>query len=66
MSATTVETYKDELEGYDVSKGTIRFQPEKPLPSPRAKAEKARGFGGERATSVMRNRVTLLHVTEAL
>lgn len=32
MSATTVETYKDELEGYDTSKGTIRFQPEKPLP----------------------------------
>jgi uncharacterized protein YdhG (YjbR/CyaY superfamily) len=32
MSATTVEAYKDELAGYDTSKGTIRFQPEKPLP----------------------------------
>jgi uncharacterized protein YdhG (YjbR/CyaY superfamily) len=32
MSATTVETFQEELERYDTSKGTIRFQPEKPLP----------------------------------
>lgn len=32
MSASTVEDYKDELEGYDTSKGTIRFQADKPLP----------------------------------
>jgi uncharacterized protein YdhG (YjbR/CyaY superfamily) len=33
MSATTVEAHKHELKGYDTSKGTIRFQPDKPLPA---------------------------------
>jgi uncharacterized protein YdhG (YjbR/CyaY superfamily) len=33
MSGTTLEAHKDLLEGYDTSKGTIRFQPEKPLPA---------------------------------
>jgi len=33
MSATTVEAYKEELEGYDTSKGTIRFQADDPLPA---------------------------------
>jgi uncharacterized protein YdhG (YjbR/CyaY superfamily) len=33
MSSSTVAAHKDELEGYDVSKGTIRFQPENPLPA---------------------------------
>ena len=28
-----VEDYKDELKAYDLSKGTIRFQPSKPLPA---------------------------------
>ena len=28
-----VNEFKDELEAYDTSKGTIRFQPERPLPS---------------------------------
>ena len=32
MSSSTVESYKDELKGYDTSKGTIRFTPDKPLP----------------------------------
>ena len=32
MSSTTVEEHKDELKGYDTSKGTIRFQADKPLP----------------------------------
>ena len=32
MSATTVAAHKDELEGYDTSKGTIRFPADKPLP----------------------------------
>jgi len=32
MSASTVEAHKDELREYDTSKGTIRFQPDKPLP----------------------------------
>jgi uncharacterized protein YdhG (YjbR/CyaY superfamily) len=33
MSASTVEAHKDELKDYDTSKGTIRFQAEKPLPA---------------------------------
>jgi uncharacterized protein YdhG (YjbR/CyaY superfamily) len=32
MSSTTVEAHKNELKNYDTSKGTIRFQPEEPLP----------------------------------
>jgi uncharacterized protein YdhG (YjbR/CyaY superfamily) len=32
MSSTTVEAHQDELQGYDTSKGTIRFQADKPLP----------------------------------
>jgi uncharacterized protein YdhG (YjbR/CyaY superfamily) len=33
MSSSTVEAYKDELKDYDTSKGTIRFQPDNPLPA---------------------------------
>ncbi len=33
MSGTTVAAHKDELAQYDTSKGTIRFQPDKPLPA---------------------------------
>ena len=33
MSATTVAAHAKELEGYDTSKGTIRFSPESPLPA---------------------------------
>ena len=33
MSATTVDAYKEELEGYDTSKGTIRFRADDPLPA---------------------------------
>jgi uncharacterized protein YdhG (YjbR/CyaY superfamily) len=33
MSSSTVEAHKDELEGYDTSKGTIRFPADKPLPA---------------------------------
>ena len=33
MSGTTVAAHKDELARYDTSKGTIRFQPDKPLPA---------------------------------
>lgn len=33
MSSSTVETHKDELKGYDTSKGTIRFQADDPLPA---------------------------------
>lgn len=33
MSGSTVADHKKELEGYDTSKGTIRFPPNKPLPS---------------------------------
>lgn len=33
MSSKTVGAYKKELKDYYTSKGTIRFQPEKPLPA---------------------------------
>jgi uncharacterized protein YdhG (YjbR/CyaY superfamily) len=33
MSGSTVADHKDELKDYDTSKGTIRFQPDKPLPA---------------------------------
>jgi uncharacterized protein YdhG (YjbR/CyaY superfamily) len=33
MSSSTVEAHNDELEGYDTSKGTIRFQAANPLPA---------------------------------
>jgi uncharacterized protein YdhG (YjbR/CyaY superfamily) len=32
MSGSTIETLKDELKDYKTSKGTIRFQADKPLP----------------------------------
>ncbi|MFN8177799.1 MAG: DUF1801 domain-containing protein [bacterium] len=32
MSSSMVKTHEADLEGYDTSKGTIRFQPDKPLP----------------------------------
>ncbi len=33
MSGTTAAAHRDELKNYDTSKGTIRFQPDKPLPA---------------------------------
>jgi uncharacterized protein YdhG (YjbR/CyaY superfamily) len=33
MSATTIAAHKGLLEGYDTSKGTIRFSPDEPLPA---------------------------------
>src|SRR5258708_5849585 len=33
MSATTVESHKDDLRDYQTSKGTIRFDADKPLPA---------------------------------
>ncbi len=33
MSSHIVKEFKDELKNYDTSKGTIRFQPDKPLPA---------------------------------
>jgi len=33
MSGSTVAAYKDELAGYETSKGTIRFRPDEPLPA---------------------------------
>jgi uncharacterized protein YdhG (YjbR/CyaY superfamily) len=32
MSSSTVAAHQDELTGYDTSKGTVRYQPDKPLP----------------------------------
>lgn len=33
MSGTLLDSFRDEVEKYDTSKGAIRFQPEKPLPA---------------------------------
>ncbi len=33
MSSTTVAAHQDQLKDYDTSKGTIRFQADKPLPA---------------------------------
>jgi uncharacterized protein YdhG (YjbR/CyaY superfamily) len=33
FNSTTVAAHKEDLKGFDTSKGTIRFQPEKPLPA---------------------------------
>ena len=33
MSSSTVEAHRDELKDYDTSKGTIRFQADRPLPA---------------------------------
>jgi uncharacterized protein YdhG (YjbR/CyaY superfamily) len=33
MSSSTVETHRAELEGYETSRGTIRFRPDHPLPA---------------------------------
>ena len=33
MSGSTVAAHEEDLEGYDTSKGTIRFSPDKPLPA---------------------------------
>jgi uncharacterized protein YdhG (YjbR/CyaY superfamily) len=33
MSATLLDGYRDEIAGYETGKGTIRFQPDKPLPA---------------------------------
>ena len=33
MSSSTVAAHRDELEGYDTSKGTIRFAADDPLPA---------------------------------
>jgi uncharacterized protein YdhG (YjbR/CyaY superfamily) len=33
MSSRTVKTFRAQLKGFETSKGTIRFTPDKPLPS---------------------------------
>ena len=33
MSSSTVKAHRHDLKEYDTSKGTIRFQPDKPLPA---------------------------------
>jgi uncharacterized protein YdhG (YjbR/CyaY superfamily) len=55
MSATMVAAYEGELKAYDTSKGTIRFQPRKPLPATLVRklvkarvAENASRGGGKR------------------
>lgn len=34
MSSTIVADYEGELKDFDTSKGTVRFQPDQPLPAP--------------------------------
>lgn len=34
FSDTTLDAFADELEAFDVSKGTVRFQPNRPLSAP--------------------------------
>lgn len=33
FSDTTLDAFVDELTGYDLSKGTVRFQPDRPVPA---------------------------------
>jgi uncharacterized protein YdhG (YjbR/CyaY superfamily) len=33
MSSTTLTAFQDQLEGFETSKGTVRFTPDKPLPA---------------------------------
>ena len=33
MSSRTIKAHRDELRSYETSKGTIRFQPDRPLPA---------------------------------
>ena len=33
LSGTIVEAHRDELAGFETSKGTIRFQPDRPIPA---------------------------------
>src|SRR5262245_9873775 len=33
MNGTSVETFREQLRNFDTSKGTIRFNPDKPLPA---------------------------------
>lgn len=60
MNSTSVAAHKDELKGYQTSKGTIRFQAGKPLPAALVrklvkeriaenKAQKAAASGGRKA-----------------
>jgi uncharacterized protein YdhG (YjbR/CyaY superfamily) len=51
MSGSTVEAHKEELKGYDTSKGTIRFQADNPLPAALVRMlVKARIAENEKAT----------------
>jgi uncharacterized protein YdhG (YjbR/CyaY superfamily) len=60
-NATTIADFSDELKGFDTSKGTIRFTPDKPLPEALVRhlveakvaknAERAKARRGRRSAS---------------
>lgn len=58
MSGTVLAGLKDELTGYDVGKGTIRFAPDKPLPAALVrmlvKARRAEMAGGTTVATTRR------------
>ena len=57
MSSSTVEAHKDDLKDYDTSKGTIRFQADKPLPAALVrKLVKARIAENGRAVRTVRSK----------
>ena len=61
MSGTTVEAHRDELKHYDTSKGTIRFQADRPLPAALVrKLVKARiaEIAARRGRAAVRTRLT--------
>jgi uncharacterized protein YdhG (YjbR/CyaY superfamily) len=60
-AGAVVEAHKDELDGYDTSKGTIRFQPHAPLPAALVRklvqAQIARRVGRRLEAGVTRSRL---------
>lgn len=57
LNPEVIEAHKEELKDFELSKGTIRFQPDKPIPGPLIrKLVKSRMKGIERKIASKRNR----------